>query len=103
MPLSAAVRRPSPPPCLPACPADLTGRSPEQEAVHTARNIPDAEIQQHNREVGAPNAEERVSPRQAHMLMDITGHVLVPAQRHPGLQHIAAAAKHKHAAPWHLP
>ena len=68
--------------------------------MHTARNIPDAEIQQHNREVGAPNAEERVSPRQAHMLMDITGHVLVPAQRHPGLQHIAAAAKHKHAAPW---
>ena len=62
----------------------------QQETVKTARDIPDAEIKQHDIEEGV-NAEERASPRHAHILMDISGHQLP--------LHLLPGAKHTHLPP----
>jgi len=76
--------------------ADYIPCAIEQESVKTSRDIPAAEIAQHNLE---NRAAERMNPRDAHILMDVTGHVhLTSAHPHSYLAHIAAAARRKAGA-----
>jgi len=68
----------------------------QQETVKTSRDIPAAEIAQHNLENGA---EERMNPRDTHILMDVTGHMhFTSPHPHAYQAHIAASATRKAGA-----
>jgi len=71
-----------------------------QESVKAARVVPAAEIKQHNLEVAGGSAEERASPRGAHILADITGHPYLPYQPHGHRAHVAVAAQAKETMEW---